>query len=216
MFSNREEAGKKLAKRLSAYRDDPDTIILALPRGGVVLGYEVSHALHLPLDLILVRKLGVPGQEELAFGAISLDGVKILNQHILSILRIDPRAIDRIISKEELELARRNQLYRKDLPFPNIKDKVVILIDDGIATGATMKAAIKIVALHQPQKIIVAVPLASSSVYQDLSDDKVELVVLETPEPFYGIGMWYGEFAQLTDEQVIALLAKAQQELSHE
>lgn len=216
MFSNREEAGKKLAKRLSAYRDDPDTIILALPRGGVVLGYEVSHALHLPLDLILVRKLGVPGQEELAFGAISLDGVKILNQHILSILRIDPRAIDRIISKEELELARRNQLYRKDLPFPNIKDKVVILIDDGIATGATMKAAIKIVALHQPQKIIVAVPLASSSVYQDLSDDKVELVVLETPEPFYGIGMWYGEFAQLTDEQVIALLAKAQQEQSHE
>lgn len=212
MFRNREEAGKKLAKRLAKYRDDPDAIILALPRGGLVLGYEVSKALHLPLDLILVRKLGVPGQEELAFGAISFDDVKILNQHILSLLQIDPLAIAKIIAKEEHELARRNQLYRKDLPFPNIKGRVVILIDDGIATGATMKAAIKIVALYEPSKIVVAVPLASSSVYQDLSEDQVELVVLEMPEPFYGIGMWYGEFPQLTDEEVITLLANAKQE----
>lgn len=210
MFKDRNEAGQQLAQRLHPYQHDPSAIVLALPRGGVVLGDQISKTLSLPLDLILVRKLGVPGQEELALGAISIDHVMVLNESIVSALSIDDATIRQIVAKEQTELARRNTVYRHNQPFPNITDKTVILVDDGIATGATMRAAIKIVQLHHPKKVIVAVPLASSSVYQDFAQDRVELVVLATPEPFYGIGMWYGQFPQLTDNEVITLLANAQ------
>lgn len=210
MFKDRIEAGQQLAQRLHQYQHDPNAIVLALPRGGVVLGDEISKTLALPLDLILVRKLGVPGQEELALGAISIDNVMVLNSRIVSALNIDDETIRQRVAIEQTELARRNTVYRHNQPFPTITAKTVILVDDGIATGATMRAAIKIVQLHHPKKVIVAVPLASSSVYQDFAGDRVELVVLATPEPFYGIGMWYGQFPQLTDDDVITLLANAQ------
>lgn len=208
MFKDRIEAGIALAKALSQYRDDPNAIVLALPRGGVVLGDQISQALHIPLDIILVRKLGVPFQEELAFGAISLEGVQILNESVLNMIRLDPATISKVVAKEQQELDRRNALYRENRPFPDIQDKVVILVDDGIATGATMRAAIRIVQLHHPKKVIVAVPLASSSVYYDMADEDIQLLVLETPEPFYGIGMWYGEFLQVSDQEVIDLLQR--------
>lgn len=209
MFKDRNDAGRQLAQRLLQYQQDANAMVLALPRGGVVLADEVSSALSLPLDLILVRKLGVPGQEELALGAISIDNVIILNKSIIAALNINNEMIEQIIAKEQAELARRNRVYRHNKTFPDIKDKTVILVDDGIATGATMRAAIKIVQLHHPKKVIVAVPIASSSVYQDFAQESVELVVLATPEPFYGIGMWYAQFPQLEDEEVITHLANA-------
>lgn len=211
LYRDRQDAGKKLAHALLDYQDDADAIILALPRGGVVLGFELHQMLHLPLDLILVRKLGVPGQEELALGAISLDDVKVINKGIVSMLSINEETIAQIMAKEQQELTRRNLLYRENKPFPALKDKVVILVDDGIATGATMRAAINVVKELQPRKIVVATPVASSSVYSDLRDEHVEVEVLATPEPFYGIGMWYGDFKQITDEEVIHLVKMANQ-----
>jgi putative phosphoribosyl transferase len=209
LFQDRQEAGQKLAEELLPLADRSDVIVLALPRGGLVLGYEISSKLHVPLDLILVRKLGVPWQEELAFGAIANEDVQYINNSIVASISLSQQDMMKIIKRERLELQRRNEKYRQGRPFPNIEDKIVILVDDGIATGATMRAAIKVLATMHPRKIIVAVPVASSSVYQDFSDAPVELLVLNTPEPFYGIGMWYQDFAQLTDQDVIAILQKA-------
>lgn len=209
LFLDRQDAGKQLAQQLKGYKNHPDVIVLALPRGGVVIGYEICKALNAPLDLILVRKLGVPWQEELALGAIATHHIKVINKDILATFPISQAVIDSLISKEQAELERRNRLYRKGKPFPCLDDKIVILADDGIATGATMKAAIKVAKTMHPQKIIVAVPLASSSIYKEMSGESVDLKVLETPEPFYGIGMWYANFPQLTDQEVIHILDKA-------
>lgn len=206
LFKDRHEAGKKLATKLAVWVKANDSLILALPRGGVVLGYEISKALHIPLDIILVRKLGVPGQEELALGAIAMNNIRIINKSIISNLDIDEADIERISTKEQLELNRRNILYRQAKPFPVIKNKTVLLVDDGIATGATMRAAIKVVETMQPNKIIVAAPVASTSVYKDFHQEHVELCILETPEPFFGIGMWYQSFPQVTDQEVINFL----------
>jgi putative phosphoribosyl transferase len=207
LFKDRQDAGRKLALALHAFKNRDDVCVLALPRGGVVLGYEISKALHLPFDLILVRKLGVPWQEELALGAVAIPNIRVLNQSILSTLNIREKTIEEVTRREQAELDRRNRVYRQNRPFPPIKDKIVIIVDDGIATGATMRAAIRVVASMKPQKIIVAVPVASYSVFKEMRGEQVELLVLETPEPFYGIGMWYGQFPQLTDEEVITLLA---------
>lgn len=213
LFKDRTDAGQQLAEELLTLADRDDVVILALPRGGVVLGYEISNRLHAPLDLILVRKLGVPWQEELALGAIASNNIRIINKSIVDSLNISSEDIEQIAAREQHELERRNELYRKGKPFPDLKDKIVVIVDDGIATGATVRAAIKVVESFEPKKIIVAVPVASSSVYKEIPDENVQLLVLKTPEPFFGIGMWYGEFSQVTDEQVIDLLTKANQQL---
>jgi putative phosphoribosyl transferase len=207
-FKDRKDAGKKLAKMLSYLAKRDDVLVLALPRGGVVLGYEIGKELHVPLDVILVRKLGVPWQPELALGAIATHGIRVINKSIVSSLNIDEDTIEKIASVEKKELERRNQLYRQGRPFPKVNQKIIVLVDDGIATGATMRAAIKVVSTLQPQKIIVAVPLASSSVYTEMAGEDIDLVVAETPEPFFGIGMWYENFPQVSDEEVINLLSK--------
>jgi putative phosphoribosyl transferase len=209
LFQDRYEAGQRLAAELLPLANRKDVLVLALPRGGLILGYEISQRLHVPLDLILVRKLGVPLQEELAFGAISTNNVSYINKGIVDSLSLSQEEMDRIIKKESLELERRNRLYRQGRPFPDVQGKIVILVDDGIATGATMRVAIKVISSMNPRKILVAVPVASSSVYQELGNKDVEFLVLETPEPFYGIGMWYHDFAQLTDREVIELLEKS-------
>lgn len=206
LFKDRQDAGRQLATKLAHLANNQNVLVLALPRGGVVLGHEISQRLNVPLDLILVRKLGVPWQEELAFGAIAVGNTEVLNEGIINSLGISNETIEEVKKKEEQELNRRNHLYRKDRPLPLINDKIIVLVDDGIATGATMRAAIRLVKACHPKEIIVATPLASISVFEDMSAEKIKLIVLETPEPFYGIGRWYSHFPQLTDEEVISLL----------
>lgn len=209
LFTDRQDAGKRLAKELMPLANRQDVLVLALPRGGVILGYEISRQLQVPLDLIIVRKLGTPGQEELALGAIATNGIRIINKGIVESLDISPDRIEAIAAREQQELDRRNQLYRQGRPFPEVKDKIIILVDDGIATGATMRAAIKVLAAMAPRQIIVSVPVASPTVYQELPEDNLKLLVLETPEPFFGIGMWYHDFPQVTDREVINCLENA-------
>lgn len=206
LFRNRQDAGQRLAQKLSNYVAQNDVIVLALPRGGVGIGYEISKKLQLPLDVLLVRKIGVPGQEELAMGAIASGNIKVFNDDIIQALDISSDEIKEVIRREQLELKRRDQLYRGDHEFPDLKNKIVILVDDGIATGATMKAAIAAVKALGARKIIVATPVAALSTCKELQAKVDEIICLETPEPLYGIGMWYAEFPQLTDEEVIRML----------
>ncbi len=210
LFIDRKEAGKALGQALKKFSGNHDAIVLALPRGGVVLGYEICKQLHLKLDLILVRKLGVPDHEELAFGAIAMNNLRVLNEDVIDMLKIDNATIQNVVTSESAELQRRNSVYRQGAPFPNLKNKIVILVDDGIATGATMRAAIKVVTVFKPKKILVAVPVASPTIYEEMANENVELLVLKTPSPFLGIGMWYQDFPQVSDHVVLDLLAKAQ------
>lgn len=209
-FLNRTEAGKLLAKKLIAYSKHPDAIVLALPRGGVPVAYEVSQALQLPLDVFLVRKLGMPGQEELAMGAIAMGGVRVLNDSIIRSFAIDQATIDDIAAEQEQELERRNTLYRHGKPAPTLTQHTVILIDDGIATGATMKAAIKAIRHQHPAKLIVATPVMPADTYVEFKQLVDELICLEMPEPFYSVGMHYEEFPQTSDAEVCALLANTE------
>jgi putative phosphoribosyl transferase len=206
-FVDRIEAGKLLAIALKDYANRSDLIVLGLPRGGVPIAFEIAKALHLPLDICLVRKLGVPGQKELAMGAIAADGVRVLNDDIVSSLGISSHKIDKVAAKEKRELERRDRLYRGDRPFPNLKDRTVILVDDGIATGASIRAAIAVLREEQPHSIIVAIPVASSSTCDELRAE-VDIVCLMTPEPFHAIGLWYDYFPQTTDAEVNKLLAE--------
>ncbi|MGH8762969.1 MAG: phosphoribosyltransferase [Nitrosospira sp.] len=208
-FANRTEAGKMLAGALSAYIDRSDTLILALPRGGVPVACEVAKTLLAPMDLWLVRKLGVPGQEELALGALAAQNVCVLNQEIIDLLRIDQAVIDRVISREQVELERRNRLYRHGRPPPDTGGKTIIIIDDGLATGATMRAAIASLRQTGTARIIVAVPVGAASTCRKIEKEADELVCLYMPEPFYGVGQWYGDFSQTSDEDVLTLLADA-------
>jgi putative phosphoribosyl transferase len=207
-FVDRTEAGQLLAIALKAYAKRADVIVLGLPRGGIPVAFEVAKALHLPLDICLVRKLGVPGHKELAMGAIASDGVRVLNYDIVSSLGISSHKIDEIAAKELRELQRRDRIYRGDRPSPNLKDRTVILVDDGIATGASMRAAIAVLREEQPQSIIVAIPVAPSSICDELRAEVDKIVCLMTPEPFYAIGLWYDYFTQTTDEEVRKLLAE--------
>lgn len=207
-FVDRTEAGQLLAIALKAYAKRADVIVLGLPRGGIPVAFEVAKALHLPLDICLVRKLGVPGHKELAMGAIASDGVRVLNYDIVSSLGISSHKIDEIAAKELRELQRRDRVYRGDRPSPNLKDRTVILVDDGIATGASMRAAIAVLREEQPQSIIVAIPVAPSSICDELRAEVDKIVCLMTPEPFYAIGLWYDYFTQTTDEEVRKLLAE--------
>ncbi len=208
-FPNRAIAGQLLASKLAGFADQANTIVLALPRGGIPIGFEVSTSLNLPLDAFLVRKLGVPGQEELAMGAIAMGDVCVLNDDIVQGLGISQAAIAAATQAEREELARRNQLYREGKPPPVLKDQTVILVDDGLATGATMRAAVTAINAMQPKKVIIAVPVSAADTCHAFEDEVDDVICLATPEPFYAVGMWYDEFPQTSDEEVIGLLAKA-------
>ena len=208
-FVNRTEAGEILAEALSGYAGKSGILVLALPRGGVPIAYEVAKALSAPLDLWLVRKLGVPGQEELAMGAIAGKNTLVLNDDIIAALNISQPTIDSIIAREQAELERRNQHYRHGKPPPDVEGNTILIIDDGLATGATMRAAIASLRQAAAARVIAAVPVGAMSTCRKIGQEADELVCLHTPEPFYGVGQWYSDFSQTSDEEVLALLARA-------
>ncbi len=214
-FHDRAEAGQLLAAKLSDYANRPDVLVLALPRGGVPVGYEVAKALTAPFDVFLVRKLGVPGHEELAMGAIASGGVLVLNEDVVDALRIPQQLIDLVAQREQQELERREQAYRADRPQPDVKGKTIILVDDGLATGSTMRAAIRALRECEPAKIIVAVPAASPDTCEAFRDEVDEIVCALTPEPFYAVGLWYEDFSQTTDEEVRDLLERSMRGRPH-
>ena len=205
-FRNRTEAGQQLAKKLSLYANRGDVLVLGLPRGGVPVAYEVAVALNLPLDICLVRKLGAPGNKELAMGAIGMGGVMVLNHDVVESLQVSPEAIAKVVELEEKELERRDRAYRGDRPFGDLQGRAIVLVDDGIATGATLRAAIATLRQQKPASIIVAVPVAPLSTYNELKAEVDEVVSLVTPERFYSISVWYDQFEQTTDEEVRHLL----------
>lgn len=208
-FYNRTQAGRLLAQKLKPnYADRPDVSILALPRGGVPVGYEIAEALHAPLDICIVRKLGVPGHQELAMGAIALGGTRVLNKDLVWSLRISPIAIAHVTEREKRELERRDRLYRGSRPAPDLRDRIVIVVDDGIATGSTLKAALSAIAQQLPKGIVVAVPVAPSDVCQELERELDEVVCLLTPRWLNSISLWYDDFSPTNDEQVRNLLAR--------
>jgi predicted phosphoribosyltransferase len=192
-----------------AYANRPDALVLALPRGGVPVAYEVARALGAPLDLFIVRKLGVPGYEELAMGAVATGGERVLNDDVVAGLRIPDYVIEAVAASEQQELARRERLYRGERPPPDIRGRTVILVDDGLATGATMLAAIKALRQQRPARIVVAVPTGSPETCEQLKKEADDVICATTPEPFHAVGLWYEEFSQTTDEEVRDLLARA-------
>ena len=208
-FKDRREAGRKLAQKLTVYAGQPDLLTLALPRGGVPVAYEVARALNAPLDIFLVRKLGLPGQEELAIGAIATGGVRVLNRDIIRMLSIPDEVINFVARRELQELQRRERLYRGDRPPPEVRDRTIILIDDGLATGASMRAAVVSLRAQHPARILVAVPIAAESVCGAFRTEVDEIICAVTPEPFYGVGRWYEDFSQITDREVRILLEEA-------
>ncbi len=212
-YRNRTEAGRLLAERLSAYAGRPDVLVLALPRGGVPVAYEVARSLHAPLDVFLVRKLGMPGHEELAMGAIASGGVRVVNQDVTEHWRIPERLIDAVAAREQRELERREQLYRGPRPPPDVTGRIVILVDDGLATGSTMRAAVAALRSQRPRRIVVAVPAAAPQTCDELRTEVDEIICALTPEPFYAVGLWYEDFTQISDERIRELLERAAQEL---
>jgi putative phosphoribosyl transferase len=208
-FYDRREAGKLLAARLAAYGNRSDILVLALPRGGIPVGFEVASALHVPLDVLVARKLGVPGEEELAMGALAGGGVHVVNEDVVRLLHISDEVIDAATTREQAELERREHLYRGERPIYHVYGRTVILIDDGIATGATMRAAIAVVKQQQSAQIVVAVPMVAPSTCDELAREVEEVVSVIKPEPFYGVGYWYEHFPQLSDETVRSILEQA-------
>ncbi len=208
-FRDRTEAGRMLAAQLMDYAHRPDVIVLALPRGGVPVGYEIAKALNVPLDVFVVRKLGVPGYEELAMGAIATGGVRVLNEDVVTTLRVRDELIDMVVSAEQRELERRERLYRGDRPPPDVRGRTVILVDDGIATGATIRAAVAALYQQHPTHLIVAVPVAASETCEELSAEVDELTCVMTPQPFYAISLWYEDFSPTTDEEVREYLERS-------
>jgi predicted phosphoribosyltransferase len=208
-FHDRREAGARVARALTAYAGRPDVVVLGLPRGGVPVASEVARALRAPLDVFLVRKLGVPFERELAMGAIATGGVRVLNTGIVDALSIPPHAIDAAAREAEADLARREREYRGDRPAPDVRGKVVILVDDGLATGATMRAAVTALRRLAPSRIVTAVPTAAPEACADMIEAADEVVCAETPEPFLAVGEWYDDFSETTDDDVRRLLADA-------
>lgn len=209
VFIDRRDAGRRLGEALAAYADAPDLIVLALPRGGVPVAYEVARALRAPLDVFVVRKLGVPGHEEYAMGAIASGGVRVLHDEVLRALRIPEAAIARVAAREQDELLRREREYRDGRPAPVLGARTVILVDDGLATGASMEAALEAVERQHPARVVVAVPVAPAETCNRLRDKADDVVCVATPEPFDAVGFWYREFPQTSDEEVRELLAAA-------
>jgi predicted phosphoribosyltransferase len=208
-FADRSEAGRLLAGRLGHYAGRPDVLVLALPRGGVPVAYEVARELDVPLDVFLVRKLGAPGQEELAMGAIASGGTRVVNEEVVEGLGIPEWAIERAAAVEQQELERRERLYRGDRPVPDPAGRVVILVDDGLATGSTMRAAVRAISQRNPARVVVAVPTAAVETCEEIGREVDEIVCLTTPEPFRAVGLWYDDFSQTRDEEVRELLARS-------
>ncbi len=208
-FSDRADAGRQLAKTLSAWAGREDAIVLALPRGGVPVAYEIAAFLNAPLDLMLVRKLGVPGNEELAMGALALPDIVVYNRDVIASLSIPQSDIDQKIAKETMELRRRNKLYRNDEPPPDLNQKIVILTDDGAATGANMRAAIMAARQQNPQQVIAALPVASPETVQMLKQYADEVICVNVALPLFAVGQAYENFPQLGDEEVLHILGKS-------
>jgi putative phosphoribosyl transferase len=215
IYRNRSNAGKILAAHLSDYAEREDVIVLALPRGGVPVAFEVAKILRAPFDIFLVRKLGVPGQEELAMGAISTGGVRVINVDVVDYLRIPETVIDSIAAEELHELERRQRAYRGDRSELDLRGKVVILIDDGLATGSTMRAAVAALRQQDPARIVVAVPVSAPQTCDEYRMGADEIICVVTPEPFYGVGQWYEDFSQTTDQEVRDLLRESRPGQSH-
>jgi len=215
-FRDRSEAGQLLAQELSAYAGREDVIVLALPRGGVPVAFEVARAIHAPLDVFVVRKLGVPGHEELAMGAIASGGILVTEPNVIEELAIPPDVVAEVAAREEQERLRREREYRGDRPEADVRGRTAILVDDGLATGSTMRAAVAALRKLQPARIVLAVPVAAPSACAELSPEVDDIVCRRTPEPFYSVGQWYGEFSQTTDEEVRELLARAEREMAQQ
>ncbi len=210
LFPNRRDAGRRLAAKLMHYGDRPDVIVLALPRGGVPVAYEVAKALHAPLEVFQVRKLGVPGHEELAFGAIASTGVRVLNPDVIESLDLTNEQVEEVTEQEQRELERRERVYRNGRPVPEVLGRTVILIDDGLATGSTMRAAAKALRQQHPARLVVAVPVAAAPTCREFSEPVDEVICAITPEPFDAVGVWYRDFSQTSDEEVRKLLGQPQ------
>jgi predicted phosphoribosyltransferase len=208
-FENRRAAGRQLAQALERYRGRADTLVLALPRGGVPVAYEIARALGAPLDVLLVRKLGVPGHEELAMGALASGGARVVNEDVVGALRIKAQAMEAVVQRERAELERRERVYRGARPLPAVRERCVLLVDDGAATGATMRAAVAALRSLAPSRIVVALPTASSEACELLRREADELCCLVEPEDFVAVGRWYVDFPQNTDSEVCALLEQA-------
>jgi predicted phosphoribosyltransferase len=208
-FADRADAGRQLAEKLGHYRGRRDLLVLALPRGGVPVAFEVSRILGAPLDVLVVRKLGVPGHPELAMGAVVAGSTRVVNTDVVAAQGIPDHVIDRVAASEQSELKRRERAYRGTRPPPEIRGKTVILVDDGLATGSTMRAAAESVRQQAPARLVAAVPAAAPQVCEDLRDAVDEMVCLITPEPFHAVGLWYRDFSQTTDDEVRDLLARA-------
>lgn len=209
MFRDRAEAGHLLAEKLEKYADRDDVLVLALPRGGVPVGFEVAKVLRAPLDIFVVRKLGVPGHEELAMGAIATGNVRVINHEVCGSLHIREQVIEEVATRERAELERREQAYRGSRPAPEIAGRIVILVDDGIATGSTMRAAVAAVREQSPSRVVVAVPTAADSSCRQFETIADEVVAVIRPERFFAVGEWYENFSQTSDEEVRALLNRA-------
>ena len=208
-FFNRTEAGQVLAENLSSYANRDDVLVLALPRGGVPVAAEVAKKLNAPLDVFVVRKLGLPGHPELAMGAIASGGVRVFNGEVVNALRIPDEVIDEVSGQELTELQRREKVYRDDLPPPEVEGKTVILVDDGIATGSTMLAAISALRQLNAGRIVVGAPVVAAPTYYEIRRSADDVAAVMVPENFYAVGQWYADFSQTTDEEVRELLAQA-------
>jgi len=208
-FADRREAGRELAHQLKSYRGRPDIVVLALPRGGVPVGFEIAEALGAPLDVFVVRKLGMPGHPELAIGAIASGGVRVLNEDLVRWYQLPDRVIEAIADEEQTELERREREYRGERPLIDLGGRTVILVDDGLATGASMRAAVQAVRAHQPARVVVAVPVGAPDTCEAFADITDETICARTPEPFSAVGLWYRDFSQTTDDEVRDLLEQA-------
>jgi len=210
MFRNREEAGRMLAEKLSHYRNDPTGLILALPRGGVAVGYQLSLALHIPLDVFITRKIGAPGNPEYAIGAVAETGSRYLNQEAISSFDLSRHELERLIHAQEKEIARRRDLYRQGRPLPQLTGRTVFLVDDGVATGSTFMASALAIRSLQPRSLVGVIPVGPSSTMRDVRAHVNELLVLITPDPFYAVGNFFVDFTQIEDRDVVEYLNLAE------
>jgi predicted phosphoribosyltransferase len=208
-FRDRADAGRRLAAELAGYADDPDVRVLALPRGGVPVAFEVARALHAPLHPFVVRKLGLPGREEYAMGAIASGGVTILSEDIVRRFGVSDAAVERVIAREREELERRERRFADDRPLPDVEGRTVILVDDGLATGASMWAAVEALRRLRPRRLVVAVPVAAGETCEEFRAVADDVVCVATPEPFHAVGLWYDDFSQTGDDEVHDLLERA-------
>jgi putative phosphoribosyl transferase len=208
-FRDRSDAGAELASKLVRYRGDPSVLVLGLPRGGVPVAYEVARALGAPLDVFVVRKLGVPGHRELAMGAIASGGIRVLNDEVLEALKLSAVDINRVAAEESKELERQQRSYRDDAPFPDVAGRTVIVVDDGLATGSTMRAAVRAIRRLHARRIVIAAPVAAADTIRSLAGEADEIVCVNAPDTFHAVSLWYQTFSQTSDDEVRLLLESA-------